>query len=125
MVTGVAGWTDWPLVLTVCCVVANGFEVGAKLARARFVTRNSAEVGVGPEWIPYLALLEGAGVVGLVVGLSGWRLVGLAAAVGLLLFFVGAVHAHVRARVFHNIAFPVAFLGLAGAAVAHFVGAGG
>ena len=105
---------------TVLCILANAFEVAAKAARARFVVRNSTEVGVAPRWIPYLATLEGAGVVGLVVGLLGPRPVGLAAAVGLVAFFVGAVLAHVRARVFHNIAFPVAFLALAVAATAHF-----
>ena len=37
----------------------------------------------------------------------------MAAATGLVLFFLGAVAAHVRARVFHNIAFPAAYLVLA------------
>ena len=49
-----------------------------------------------------------------------FRSLGLAAAIGLVLFFVGAVAAHVRARVFHNIAFPLAFLALASASAAHF-----
>lgn len=109
------------LVATVVCVLANAFEVGAKVVRARFITQNAAEVGVGGEWIPYLAVLEGAGVVGLVLGLLGVPFIGLAAAVGLVLFFVGAVAAHVRARVFHNIAFPAAFLCLAVASLGHFV----
>jgi hypothetical protein len=30
-----------------------------------------------------------------------------------VLFFVGAVGAHVRTRVFHNIGFPIAYLALA------------
>ncbi|WP_033257857.1 MULTISPECIES: DoxX family protein [Kitasatospora] len=108
------------LVATVCCVLANGFEVVAKLLRAEFVVRNSAEVGLAPRWLPWLALLEGAGTVGVAAGLFGPARLGLAAAVGLLLFFVGAVGAHVRARVFHNLAFPLAFLLLAAAAVRYF-----
>ncbi|MDA0566288.1 DoxX family protein [Streptomonospora sp. S1-112] len=107
---------------TLVCVAANAFEVAAKAVRAPFVLRNSAEVGVGRAWLPWLALLEGAGTAGLVVGLLGLPLVGLAAATGLVLFFVGAVTAHVRARVLHNIAFPGVFLGLAAAALAHFAG---
>jgi hypothetical protein len=43
----------------------------------------------------------------------GVRFIGIAAAIGLVLFFIGAVAAHVRARVFYNIAFPGAFLALA------------
>ncbi|TLW92299.1 DoxX family protein [Saccharomonospora piscinae] len=108
------------LVATVLCVVANAFEVTAKLFKARFVLENSAEVGLAPRWIPHLALLEGAGVVGLVIGLLGVRPLGLAAAAGLVAFFVGAVAVHIRARVLHNIAFPGLFLALAVAALAHF-----
>ena len=39
----------------------------------------------------------------------GVRVLGIAAAVGLALFFLGALVAHVRSRVFFNIAFPAAF----------------
>ncbi len=108
------------LAATVACVVANAVIVAADLARARFVLANSAEVGVRPEALPYLAILKGAGAVGLVIGLAGFAPLGLAAAVGLVLFYVCAVGAHVRAAVFHNIAFPVLFLALALGAVAYF-----
>lgn len=110
------------LVATFVCVAINAFEVAAKAVRARFVVQNSTEVGVGPRWIPYLAILEGAGVAGLVAGLLGWPRLGLAAAIGLTLFFVGAVGAHIRAKVFHNIAFPAVFLALAVAATGYFTG---
>lgn len=108
------------LVATIVCVVANAYEVGAKAARAEFVMQNSAAVGLAPRWIPYLAVLEGAGAAGLVLGLLGVPLLGLAAAAGLVAFFVGAVTAHVRAGVLYNIAFPLVFLALAVAAVGHF-----
>ncbi|TDB95994.1 DoxX family protein [Actinomadura sp. 7K534] len=108
------------LVATVGCVLANSFEVVAKAVRADFVIQNCTEVGVARKWIPHLAVLEGAGVAGLVLGLLGLPLLGLAAAAGLVLFFAGAVVVHVRARVLHNIAFPLLFLGLAVAAAAHF-----
>ncbi|GAA0598625.1 DoxX family protein [Actinomadura livida] len=108
------------LAATVGCVLANSFEVVAKAAQAQFVLQNSAEVGVARKWIPHLAVLEGAGAAGLVLGLLGLPLLGLAAAAGLVLFFAGAVIAHVRARVFHNLAFPLAFLALAVAAGTHF-----
>ncbi|WP_181786265.1 DoxX family protein [Streptomyces phytophilus] len=108
---------------TVACVVANAFIVTADLARARFVLANSAEVGLRPEALPYLAVLKGTGAAGLVVGLAGITPLGLAAAVGLVLFYLCAVGAHVRTSVFHNIGFPVLFLALALGAATHFTAA--
>ena len=49
----------------------------------------------------------------LIVGLLGLHALGVAAGIGLVLFFVGAVVVHVRTRVLYNIAFPGAFLLLA------------
>jgi hypothetical protein len=107
-------------VVTVVCVVANVFIVVADLSRARFVLANSAEVGLRPAALPYLAALKGAGAVGLVAGFAGLPLLGLAAAVGLVAFYLGAVVAHIRTGVLHNIAFPLVFLVLAGGAVSYF-----
>ncbi|MCX5142004.1 DoxX family protein [Streptomyces sp. NBC_00338] len=107
-------------VATVACVVANAFIAIADYARAPFVLANSAGVGVPPAAVPYLATLKLAGAVGLVVGLLGVPWLGLAAGIGLTVFFVGAVLAHVRARVFRNIAFPGGYLLLAVAATAYF-----
>ncbi|MFB6398391.1 DoxX family protein [Polymorphospora lycopeni] len=106
--------------VTVACVVANVFIVVADLSRAGFVLANSAEVGLRPEILPYLAALKGAGTLGLLIGLTGIAPLGFAAATGLVLFYLCAVGAHVRASVFHNIAFPMLFLALAGGAVTHF-----
>lgn len=100
------------LVVTVT-IVANAVMAGADLAGARFVLANSAEVGVRPTWIPLLGLLKAAGAAGLLLGVLAFPPIGVAAAVGLIGFFVGAVFTHVRARVFYNIAFPAVFLGLA------------
>ncbi|MDT0547062.1 DoxX family protein [Streptomyces lonegramiae] len=104
--------------VTVAAIVANAGIAVADLAKAEFVLASSAEVGVPRTWIPWLAVLKAAGAAGLLLGLLGVRLIGVAAAVGLVLFFVGAVGAHVRKRVFHNIAFSVGYLGLAVAALA-------
>ncbi|MFF8376077.1 DoxX family protein [Streptomyces sp. NPDC015661] len=101
------------LSVTLVTVLANSGIAAADLARAPFVLANSAEVGVPAAWIPWLAALKATGAAGLLLGLLGARPVGVAAGVGLVLFFLGAVAVHVRARVFHNIAFPTAFLALA------------
>ncbi|QCR48037.1 hypothetical protein C1N79_16040 [Streptomyces sp. SGAir0924] len=103
--------------VTVVAVVADAGIAVADLRRAPFVLANSAEVAVPASWLPGLALLKAAGAAGLLAGLLGFRPLGIAAAVGLVLFFVGALVAHVRARVFHNIAFPAGYLALNAAAL--------
>ncbi|RAU95028.1 DoxX family protein [Mycobacterium colombiense] len=89
----------------------------ADFVPARFVLANSAEVGVPRSWLPALGALKLAGAAGIVLGLLGVRELGIAAAAGLVLFFVGAVATHLRARVLYNIAFPGAYLCLAGASL--------
>ncbi|WP_250291541.1 DoxX family protein [Streptomyces atroolivaceus] len=110
------------VIATVGCVVANAFIAIADYARAPFVLANSAEVRLPPAAVPYLATFKLAGAVGLLAGLLGVHWLGLAAGVGLTAFFIGAVLAHVHARVLHNIAFPVGYLLLAVAGTSFFVG---
>jgi hypothetical protein len=100
------------VIVTVVAVVADAGIAVADLKRAPFVLANSAEVEVPESWLPGLALLKAAGAAGLLAGLLGVRPLGVAAAAGLVLFFVGALAAHIRARVFHNIAFPAGYLAL-------------
>ena|SRR5438552_4752088 len=85
----------------------------ADLARARFVLATSGAVDVPPSWLPALGTLKLAGAAGLLLGLLGLRAIGVAAAIGLVLFFAGAIAAHVRARKFVTGAAPLFFLGLA------------
>ncbi|MFC9944090.1 DoxX family protein [Streptomyces pratensis] len=110
------------IIATVGCVVANAFIAIADFARAPFVLANSAEVQLPPAAVPYLATLKLAGAAGLLMGLVGVHWLGLAAGIGLTAFFIGAVLAHVRARVLHNIAFPGGYLLLAVAGTSFFVG---
>ena len=65
------------------------------------------------DWLAPLEVLKRAGAAGPLLGLLGLRYLGTAAAIGLTIFFAGALATHVRARVFHNIAFPGAFFALA------------
>ncbi|MEU2672776.1 DoxX family protein [Streptomyces sp. NPDC007164] len=110
------------VIVTAATVAANAAIAAADFAKAEFVLANSAEVNLPRTWLPRLATLKAAGAVGLLAGLVGFRLLGLAAATGLVLFYVGAMAAHVRARVFRNIAFPGAYLALAVASLALAVG---
>ncbi|WP_326796367.1 DoxX family protein [Streptomyces sp. NBC_01808] len=105
------------------CIAANTFIAVADFAKAGFVMKNSAAVHTPAAALPYLAALKLAGAAGLVVGLAAVPWLGVAAGVGLTLFFVGAVVAHIRARVFHNIAFPGLYLLLALASAAYMTDA--
>jgi DoxX-like family len=93
--------------------VINALAAVADFSRARFVLANSAEVGVDEGWLPLLGGLKAAGAAGLLIGLWWTRALGLAAAIGLVIFFVGAMATHVRARVLYNLAFPGFFPSLA------------
>ncbi|UQS22953.1 MULTISPECIES: DoxX family protein [Amycolatopsis] len=104
--------------VTVLTILLNAAIAVADFARARFVLANSAAVGVPASWLPVLGTLKAAGAAGLLLGLLGVRWIGIAAAAGLVLFFLGALIAHVRARVFGNIAVPGLFFALAVASLA-------
>ena len=65
-------------------------------------------VGVPLKFFPVLAACELAGGVGLLAGVV-WRPLGLAASVGLVLYFVGAVIGHVRVGDVKGIG-PAAFM---------------
>ncbi len=109
------------LVITLITAIITGCIAIADFIPARFVLANSAEVGVPRSWLPALGATKLAGAVGLVAGLVGLPTLGVAAAAGLVLFFVGAVATHLRAHVVYNIAFPGAFLCLSAASLALLV----
>lgn len=102
--------------VTLAAVAANAFIATADLLRARFVLDNSAAVGLPESWLTPLGLLKAAGAAGLLLGLLGVPLLGPAAAGGLILFFVGAILTHLRARNY-ALVFPGAYLVLAAAAL--------
>jgi len=62
-------------------------------------------------WLLPLGALKAAGALGLLAGI-GVPLIGVAAAVGLVLFFVGAIITHIRAH-YYSFTAPAAFILLA------------
>ena len=103
------------VIVAVVTIAVNLFAAIADFAGAEFVRANSAELGLPQSWVFPLGLLKLAGAAGLSAGLLGIEALGIAAAIGLVLFFTGAVAIHVGKRVYHNIAYPGAYLALAGA----------
>jgi hypothetical protein len=69
-----------------------------KMRRHPYIVKSVHEVvGVPMQWFPLLAALEFAAATGLVLGIK-WAPLGMAAAFGMVLYFVGAIVAHVRVR---------------------------
>jgi hypothetical protein len=92
-------------------VVANAFSAVADFLRLERIRVSMERVGVPTRILPLLGVSKAAAVVGLLVGVVvPW--VGVAAAGGLVLFFVLAVAAHLRGRD-RMIGLPVGFLALA------------
>lgn len=100
-------------VVTIMTILANAGVAMGDFLRADAVLETSAEVRIAPRWVPVLGACKAAGAFGLFLGLLGVSWIGELAAACLVLFFLGAIGFHVRARVFHNIAVPGCFLGLA------------
>jgi hypothetical protein len=104
------------VVVTLMAIAANTFAATANFMRYKFVLITAARAGVPESWLPILGTLKAAGALGLLVGLIGVPPIGTAAAIGLVLFFVGAIITHLRARDY-SIGPAAAFLLLAVAAL--------
>ncbi|MFD6938324.1 DoxX family protein [Streptomyces goshikiensis] len=63
------------------------------------IVANMRKVEVPDSWLPRLAALKAAGAVGLLAGLWAAPL-GVAAAIGVSLYFIGAVISHLRVKDF-------------------------
>ncbi len=85
------------VVVTALAAAANGFSATLDFIRYKPILVNMGKAGVPESWLPRLGALKAAGAIGLLVGI-GAPLIGMAAAAGLVLFFIAAIITHVRAR---------------------------
>jgi hypothetical protein len=99
------------VVVTVLNAAVNTFAATVDFTRPAWLLGNMGKARVPQSWLFPLGALKAAGALGLLVGIAVPPL-GVAASVGLVLFFIGALITHVRAR-YWDIAPPVAFLLLA------------
>ena len=83
--------------VTLFTAAASASVAIANLTRRRFVLDLAHRLDVSESWIPVLGALHVAAALGLVLGLLGVPYVGIAAAAGLVLYFAGAILAHLRA----------------------------
>ncbi|MFG2526247.1 DoxX family protein [Streptomyces sp. NPDC048527] len=86
----------------------------AKLVRDEKVTEGMHKIGVPDSWFPRLSALEIAGALGLVAGIF-YRPLGIAASVGIIAYFIGAVITHLRAKDTKGLPMPAVLMVLAAA----------
>ncbi|WP_025273107.1 DoxX family protein [Haloglycomyces albus] len=97
------------IVVTVAAALWVGFSAYALLSRAAFVVEAMEEYGVPRSWWSWLGWAKAAGAVGLIVGLVV-PAIGIAAAIGLVVYFTGAVITVLRARAYRSVVFPILYL---------------
>jgi hypothetical protein len=103
------------VVVTVLAAAANMFSATLDFIRYKQILINMAKVGVSESWLTTLGILKAAGALGLLAGIRV-PLVGIAAAIALVLFFIVAIITHLRGRDY-SFGLAIVFLLLALAAL--------
>jgi len=105
------------LVITLVFALMVAYSGVGKIRREPLPVRVVHEtVGVPLKYFPLLAACEFAGALGLMVGIW-WPPIGIAAGIGLVLYFVGAVVSHLRVGDFKGIGSAAFMLVLAAGAL--------
>jgi hypothetical protein len=87
------------VVVTLVAIAADAFSGVAALVHFKPIIPGMLKAGVPESWLTFpIGALKTAGAIGLLLGLIGVPLIGPAAAIGLVLFFVCAIHTHLLAR---------------------------
>ena len=100
------------IVVTIFAAVANTYAAIVDFRRPQWVLDNITQWGGSHSWLFTLETLKAAGALGLLVGI-GVPLIGIAAPVGLVLFFVGAIAVVIRAGWYSHLPWPATYLLLA------------
>lgn len=104
-------------VVTVLAAAMSGFSGYSLLRRAPWVVEAMEEYKVPEGAWTALGAAKAAGALGLLVGLFV-PFIGIAAAIGLVLYFTGAVVTVIRARSYKHVPFPVIYMAPVVAALA-------
>lgn len=110
------------VVVTILAAALVGYSAAAVFFRAKWVAQALADYGVPDSWRPWLGTAKAAGAAGLLVGLFV-PVIGVLAAIGLVVYFAGAVVTVVRAGYHSHIPYPLVFLAPVVASVALRFGA--
>jgi hypothetical protein len=97
------------MIVTVLAAAWVGFSAFSIFIRATWVVEPLTEYGVPSSWWPWLGVAKAAGAAGMLVGLLV-PVIGVLAAIGLVLYFTGAVITVLRARSYSHVPFPLLYL---------------
>jgi hypothetical protein len=97
------------VVVTLLAAALAAFSGGSLLLHASWVEKPLADYGIPRWWCPWLGAAKALGAAGLLVGLLV-PAIGVAAGIGLVLYFAGAVITVVRARWYSHIPYPLLYL---------------
>ncbi|MBE1491747.1 DoxX family protein [Plantactinospora soyae] len=100
------------VIVTVLAAAANVYAAVVDLRRADWILANMTRYGVPHSWLFPLGVLKAVGAVGLLVGIVV-PAIGVAASLGLVLYFVGAIATVVRGHAYAHLGYPLPFLLLA------------
>lgn len=97
------------IIVTVFAALWVGFSAYSVFARKSWVTEPLTSYGVPQSWWFWLGSAKAAGALGLLVGLVVPS-IGVAAAVALIVYFIGAVVTVLRARSYSTVVAPFMYL---------------
>lgn len=97
------------IIVTVAAAAWVAFSAYATFTKASWVVDNLADYGVPTTSWRWLAAAKATGAVGLVVGLA-IPPIGVAATIGIVVYFLGAIVTVVRAHALSHIPFPLLYL---------------
>jgi hypothetical protein len=87
-----------------------------KLSHQERIVQSYVRVGVPEDKLDYLAIILLAGAAGLLLGLR-WAPIGVAAAIGLICYFIAAVVFHIRANDAKHLPTPLMYAVIAAVAL--------
>ncbi|MFI9250466.1 DoxX family protein [Streptomyces sp. NPDC053069] len=96
------------IIVTLLAALMAGFSGAVLLLRAQWIVKALTDYAVPQSWWTLLGVAKTAGAVGLVAGLFV-PVIGVAAGIGLVLYFLGAVVTVARARWYSHIPFPLVY----------------
>lgn len=111
------------LTVIVLAAAANLYAGISDFTRPPWLLANMTRLEVEQRWLPTLGILKILGGLGLLVGIALPQ-IGMAAAAGLIIYFIGAMVTVLRARWYANLPFPLTWFALAvGSFVLRLLGA--
>ena len=100
------------LIGVVVAAAANIYAGICDFTRPNWLLANMKRLEVEEQWLPTLGVLKLLGGLGLLAGIGNPQ-IGIAAAAGLVVYFIGAMVIVLRARWYANLPFPLTWLALA------------